>query len=120
MVDRKKDIVIRSGMNVSPAEIESIMASMPQVADVAVIAVPDAKTGERACAYVRPAAGYDPPTMDQVRHHLGAAGLAKYKWPEEVRLHRGDFPRTPAGKVRKTELRAAWADGPAIREGNRD
>jgi acyl-CoA synthetase len=110
VVDRKKDIVIRSGMNVSPAEIESIMASMPQVSDVAVIAVPDTKTGERACAYIRPAAGHDPPTMDQVRHHLGAAGLAKYKWPEEVRAHCGDFPRTPAGKVRKTELRAAWGD----------
>lgn len=110
VVDRKKDIVIRSGMNVSPAEIESIMVSMAQVADVAVIAVPDAKTGERACAYVRPAAGHEPPTMDQIRQHLGAAGLAKYKWPEEVRVHCGDFSRTPAGKVRKTELRAAWGD----------
>ncbi len=112
VVDRKKDIVIRSGMNISPAEVESIMASMPQIADVAVVAVPDPKTGERACAFIRPAAGFDPPTIDQICRHLGAAGLAKYKWPEELRLQRGDFPRTPAGKVRKAELKLAWG-GPA-------
>ena len=109
VVDRKKDIVIRSGMNVSPAEIESIMASMPQVAYVAVIAVPTRRRGSgpvptSARGRIRP------PETGEVRHHLGAAGLAKYKWPEEVRVHCGDFPRTPAGKVRKTELRAAWGD----------
>ncbi|GAC1400838.1 MAG: AMP-binding protein [Mycobacterium sp.] len=109
IVDRKKDIVIRAGMNISPAEVEAAMTSMPQVADVAVIAVPDPRTGERACAFVRPAPGGDPPTIEQVREHLSSAGLAKYKWPEELRCHRDDFPRTPAGKVRKSDLRAVWA-----------
>jgi acyl-CoA synthetase len=109
IVDRKKDIVIRAGMNISPAEIEAAMTSMPQVADVAVIAVPDARTGERACAFVRPTPGSKVPSIDQVRHHLATAGVAKYKWPEEISCHRDDFPRTSAGKVRKTELRAVWA-----------
>jgi acyl-CoA synthetase (AMP-forming)/AMP-acid ligase II len=109
VVDRKKDIVIRAGMNISPAEIEAAMISMPDVAGIAVIAVPDARTGERACAFVRPMPGRETPTLDDVRQHLSKAGLAKYKWPEEICCHRDDFPRTPAGKVRKTELRAVWA-----------
>ncbi|MCT7657164.1 AMP-binding protein [Mycobacterium deserti] len=109
VVDRKKDIVIRAGMNISPAEIEAAMTSMLDIADIAVIAVPDARTGERACAFVRPVPGREPPTLDRVRQHLSTAGVAKYKWPEEICGYRDDFPRTPAGKVRKTELRAVWA-----------
>jgi acyl-CoA synthetase (AMP-forming)/AMP-acid ligase II len=109
VVDRKKDIVIRAGMNISPAEVEAAMTSMPAVAGVAVIAVPDRRTGERACAFVRPAPGRDAPTIQQVQHHLSIVGLAKYKWPEELWCQADDFPRTPAGKVRKTELRARWA-----------
>ncbi len=117
VVDRKKDIVIRAGMNISPAEIEAAMTSMPDIAGVAVIAVPDTRTGERACAFVRPVPGMVAPTLDEVRRHLSAAGLAKYKWPEEICDHRDDFPRTPAGKVRKTELRAVWT---ARREHSRE
>lgn len=108
VIDRKKDIVIRSGMNISPAEVEGAMLSMPGVVEVAVIAVPDSRTGERACAFVRTAPGAAVPSLHQVQRHLDAAGLAKYKWPEEIRHQRDDFPRTSAGKVRKTELRAAW------------
>lgn len=107
VVDRKKDIIIRAGMNISAAEVEALLISMPQVADVAVVAAPDERTGEHACAFVRPAPGFDVPTVPQVREHLAHAGLAKYKWPEEIRCHPGDFPRTAAGKVRKAELRAA-------------
>jgi acyl-CoA synthetase len=108
VVDRKKDIVIRAGLNISPAEVEAVLTSMSQVVDVAVIAVPDPRTGERACAFIRPTPGGDPPTMDEVRSHLSQVGLAKYKWPEELRYHGDDFPRTPAGKVRKADLRALW------------
>ncbi|MDT5048254.1 MAG: acyl-CoA synthetase [Mycobacterium sp.] len=111
IVDRKKDIVIRAGMNISPAEVEAAMVSMPRVAGVAVIAVPDARTGERACAFVRPVPGGDAPTIDEVQQHMSKVGLAKYKWPEEIRCHRDDFPRTPAGKIRKTELHAVWSAG---------
>ncbi|MBJ7336399.1 MAG: AMP-binding protein [Mycolicibacterium sp.] len=107
IVDRKKDIIIRAGMNVSAAEIEAALIAMPQIADIAVVAAPDPRTGEHACAFIRPAPGCDVPTVAQVREHLAGAGIAKYKWPEEIRSHPTDFPRTAAGKVRKADLRAA-------------
>jgi acyl-CoA synthetase len=106
IVDRKKDIIIRAGMNISAAEVEAVLISMPQIADIAVVAAPDRRTGEHACAFVRPAPRMDTPTVDQVREHMARAGIAKYKWPEEIRSYPTDFPRTAAGKVRKAELRA--------------
>lgn len=105
VVDRLKDIIIRSGLNISASEVEAALATLPEVADVAVVAAPDARTGEHGCAFVRPAQGQSAPDLTRIRQHLAASGLAKYKWPEEIRTHRGDFPRTPAGKIRKSELR---------------
>jgi acyl-CoA synthetase (AMP-forming)/AMP-acid ligase II len=105
IVDRKKDIIIRSGMNISAAEVEAVLTSMPQIADVAVVAAPNERTGEHACAFVRPATGCTAPTMAQLQAHMAKAGVAKYKWPEEIRSHPADFPRTAAGKVRKADLR---------------
>jgi non-ribosomal peptide synthetase component E (peptide arylation enzyme) len=78
---------------------------MPEVADVAVVAAPDARTGEHGCAFIRPAAGHGVPSLPRIREHLITLGLAKYKWPEEIRGQSSDFPRTPAGKVRKSVLR---------------
>jgi acyl-CoA synthetase len=109
IVDRKKDIIIRSGMNISAAEVEAVLTSMPQIADIAVVAAPDPRTGEHACAFVRPAPGYDTVTIGQMREHMARAGIAKYKWPEEIRCHPMDFPQTAAGKVRKADLRALLA-----------
>ncbi|MDT5070337.1 MAG: acyl-CoA synthetase [Mycobacterium sp.] len=106
IVDRKKDIIIRSGMNISAAEVEAVLISMSGIADVAVVAAPDARTGEHACAFVRPRPGRDVPTIASIQAHMAAAGIAKYKWPEEVRSHPTDFARTAAGKVRKADLRA--------------
>jgi acyl-CoA synthetase len=106
IVDRKKDIIIRSGMNISAAEVEAVLTSMPQIADVAVVAAPDSRTGEHACVFVRPATGCETPTMAQIQTHMAKAGVAKYKWPEEIRPHPADFPRTAAGKVRKAALRS--------------
>jgi acyl-CoA synthetase (AMP-forming)/AMP-acid ligase II len=107
IVDRKKDIIIRSGMNISAAEVEAALTTMPQIADIAVVAAPDPKTGEHACAFIRTAPGCAAPTVAQMREHLTRAGMAKYKWPEEIRLQVDDFPRTAAGKVRKADLRAS-------------
>ncbi|MGI9164685.1 MAG: AMP-binding protein [Mycobacterium sp.] len=106
IVDRKKDIIIRAGMNISAAELEAALISMAQIADIAVVAAPDSRTGEHACAFVRPAPGCEVPTIPQIQQHLAASGIAKYKWPEEVRAHPTDFPRTAAGKIRKADLRA--------------
>lgn len=105
VLDRVKDIIIRSGLNVSASEVEAALSAMPGVAGVAVVAAPDARTGEHGCAFIRPATGHDVPSLSRIREHLAAAGLAKYKWPEEIRPYSTDFPRTPAGKVLKTALR---------------
>jgi acyl-CoA synthetase len=104
IVDRKKDIIIRGGENVSALEVEELVLRLPGVAEVAVVAAPDARLGEHACAFVRPLPGRDVPTLDAVRAHLEAAGLARQKWPEELRGI-GEFPRTPSGKIQKFALR---------------
>jgi acyl-CoA synthetase (AMP-forming)/AMP-acid ligase II len=109
IVDRKKDIIIRGGANISALEIEELMLRMPGVAEVAVVAAPDPRLGEHACAFVRPRPGATVPTLDEVRAHLEAAGLARQKWPEEVRPVE-EFPRTASGKVQKFVLRQSLAD----------
>jgi acyl-CoA synthetase len=104
ITDRVSDIIIRGGANISAAEIEEALMGMPTVAECAVVAVPDARMGERACAVLRLRAGADVPDLATVQSHLGAAGLPKQKWVEEVRVT-DEFPRTPSGKIRKFVLR---------------
>ncbi|MEX0664507.1 MAG: AMP-binding protein [Acidimicrobiia bacterium] len=104
ITDRKKDIIIRGGENVSAAEVEELLLRMPGVAEVAVVAAPDARLGEHVCAFVRLLPDGPEPSLDDVRDHLRAAGLARQKWPEELRIVE-DFPRTPSSKVKKFTLR---------------
>jgi acyl-CoA synthetase len=103
---RAKDLIIRNGVNVSPAEIENALLSCPAVSEVAVVGVPDARTGERAVAVVVPRHG-DDVSLVMLTTHLAALGVAKPKWPEDLRLV-DDLPRTASGKVRKNELRKAF------------
>jgi acyl-CoA synthetase len=105
VTDRKKDIIIRGGENVSAAEVEELLARLPGVAEVAVVAAPDVRLGEHACAYLRMQDGAATPELGAVQRHLATAGLAKQKWPEEVHGV-ADFPRTPSGKIKKVVLRA--------------
>lgn len=104
ITDRKKDIIIRGGENVSAAEVEETLMRMPGVAEVAVVAAPDERLGEHACACIRMQPGHAAPDLGAVRNHFAAAGLAKQKWPEEIHVVQ-DFPRTPSGKVKKFVLR---------------
>jgi acyl-CoA synthetase (AMP-forming)/AMP-acid ligase II len=105
ITDRKKDIIIRGGENVSAAEVEELLLRLPGVAEAAVVAAPDARLGEHGCAFVRLLPDADAGlTLDAVRSHLAAAGLARQKWPEELRVAT-DFPRTASGKVQKFVLR---------------
>ena len=104
ITDRVKDIIIRGGENVSAAEVEQLLAHMEGVAEVAVVAAPDEKFGEHGCAFFRMQAGVSAPDLDAVKAHLSAAGLARQKWPEEIRSVE-DLPRTPSGKVQKFVLR---------------
>ena len=104
ITDRKKDIIIRGGENVSAAEVEGLLSHMDGVAEVAVVAAPDERLGEHGCAFVRMKQGARPVNMETMRDHLASAGLARQKWPEEIRLVE-DLPRTPSGKVKKFVLR---------------
>jgi acyl-CoA synthetase (AMP-forming)/AMP-acid ligase II len=105
ITDRLKDVIIRGGENLSAAEIEEAVVQLPQVAEVAVVAAPDDRLGEHACAFVRLAPGVASIDLQQITDHLGRAGLARPKWPEELWVVT-EFPRTAAGKVRKVDLRA--------------
>ena len=105
ITDRKKDIIIRGGENVSAAEVEELLVRMPGVAEVAVVAAPDARLGEHGCAFFRMLAGHAAPSLAELRAHLDASGLARQKWPEDSR-ELTEFPRTPSGKVQKFRLRA--------------
>ncbi|MGH9026301.1 MAG: AMP-binding enzyme, partial [Acidimicrobiia bacterium] len=104
IVDRKKDIIIRGGENVSAAEVEEQLIRIPGVAETAVVAAPDARLGEHACAFLRLLPDADAPDLAVVRDRLEQAGLARQKWPEELRVV-DDFPRTPSGKIQKFALR---------------
>ena len=106
---RIKDLVIRGGVNIAPAEIESVLFSHPRVANAAVVGMPDPRLGERVCAFVipDPAAAGDCTlalTVEEVQGWMQAAGLAKPKWPERVEVVDA-FPMTASGKVQKFRLR---------------
>jgi acyl-CoA synthetase len=104
IVDRKSDVIIRGGENISALEVEELLLGIDGVAEVAVVAAPDPRLGEHAAAILRLLPGREMPTLDEVRAHLERAGLARQKWPEEI-LATDDFPRTASGKVQKFRLR---------------
>jgi acyl-CoA synthetase (AMP-forming)/AMP-acid ligase II len=100
---RLKDIVIRNAENISVIEIEELLFKHPSVADAAVLGMPDARTGERVCAVVvtRPGASL---TLEALRDHCRAEGLALQKCPEQLEFV-DEMPRNAMGKVVKQELR---------------
>lgn len=103
---RKKDIVIRSGENISPKEIEDILFNHPAIIEVAIVAMPSPTTGEKCCAFVIAREGVMTDLSD-ICQFLDRAGLARQKFPEHLVLVE-DLPRVPSGKVRKDVLRQ-WA-----------
>jgi acyl-CoA synthetase (AMP-forming)/AMP-acid ligase II len=105
ITDRKKDIIIRGGENISAAEVEEALLRVPGVLEAAVVAAPDANFGERCCAFVRVGPDSVPLDLQQVRSRLARIGLGRQKWPEDLRVV-GDFPRTAVGKIKKAELRS--------------
>ena len=101
---RSKDIIIRKGENISPKEIEDILVDHPGIAEIAIVGVPDEKTGERACAVIVPREK-SRPDVAALRAFLDAQGVATFKVPEQVDL-RDSLPKNDAGKVLKHVLRA--------------
>jgi acyl-CoA synthetase len=110
IVDRKKDIIIRGGENISALEVEEMLMRIPGVAEAAVVAAPDERLGEHVCAFVRLTEGSSPVDLAEVRAQMQGAGLARQKWPEELRLVL-ELPRTPSGKVKKFVLRDQLRSG---------
>jgi cyclohexanecarboxylate-CoA ligase len=110
---RKKDIIIRKGENISASEIEQLLVEHPEVAEAAVVGIPDADTGERACAVVRPETGRQP-TLAALTDFLRDRGLSTRKLPERLVLVE-DFPRTASGKIQKAVLRRQIVEADAKR-----
>lgn len=106
---RSKDIIIRGGQNISAVEIEGVLHEHPDIQDVAVVASPDERLGERVCAVVVARDGA-PLTLADVVAFLDEAGMAKPFWPQRL-VVLDDLPRTPSGKVQKFLLRTDLAEG---------
>jgi long-chain acyl-CoA synthetase len=105
LCDRKRDMIISGGVNIYPAEIESVLIQMPGVRDCAVFGIPDEEFGEQICAFVEPQAGAAA-DASQVRLYL-AQHLAKYKVPRVVEFSAA-LPREDSGKIFKRKLRAPY------------
>jgi fatty-acyl-CoA synthase len=108
IVDRKKDVIISGGENVSSIEVEDVIFSHPAVSEVAVIGIPDEKWGELVTALVVPVAGEEVTPEDIIAHCRSQ--LAGYKCPKKVEF-RDSLPRTATGKLQKFKLRQAFWEG---------
>lgn len=102
LTGRVKDILIRGGENVPLVEVEAALMQHRAVREVAVIALPDPRLGERACAVVVPEEGHEI-TLSDLTVHLENLGFAKHYWPEVVETV-PSLPRTAAGKIQKFAL----------------
>lgn len=104
VIGRAKDIIIRNGENISPKEVEDLLIAHPAIAEIAVVGVPDDRTGERACAVIV-TAGERIPELADLAELLISEGLAKFKIPEQIVIW-DVLPKNDAGKVLKHQIRA--------------
>jgi cyclohexanecarboxylate-CoA ligase len=105
---RSKDIIIRGGENIPVVEVEGLLFRHPAVAEVAVVGVPDARLGERACAFVRLREGASL-SFEEMVAHLEAQRMARQYMPERLEIVE-ELPRTPSGKIQKFRLREIARD----------
>jgi cyclohexanecarboxylate-CoA ligase len=103
-VGRSKEIIVRGGVNVSPAEIDELLVGIPGVREAASVGIPDPDLGERVAVAVVLEAGAVLPTVADVSGRLADAGVAVFKRPEHV-VALDALPRNPMNKVMRTELR---------------
>ena len=113
---RLKDIIIRNAENISASEVEEILQRHPSIADVAVIGLPDPRTGERACAVVTLVDGVTSLTLVEVAEHCRELGLAKQKVPEQLEIV-DEIPRNAMAKIQKPALQASASAAPEPRTG---
>ncbi len=100
---RLKDLIIRNGENISALELEDVLLRHPDIVDVTVLGLPDARTGERVCAVVVPAPGREV-DLATIATHCSVEGIARHKTPEQLEFVE-EIKRNPMGKVVKAELR---------------
>ena len=101
---RNKDIIIRGGENIPVAYVENILYEHPDIQVAQIVAMPDRRLQEKACAFVSMKPGREPLTMDELISFFNEKGVAKQYWPEHLEVVE-DFPRTPSGKIQKFRLR---------------
>jgi acyl-CoA synthetase (AMP-forming)/AMP-acid ligase II len=110
IVGRKKEIIIRGGLNIAPREIEEAVGRHPGVAQVAVVGLPDPRLGEITCACVVLREGVVELELDDLVEFLRGLGLAAYKLPQRLELL-AELPRTSTGKVQKPKIISALEPG---------
>ncbi|MBW2942712.1 AMP-binding protein [Zhongshania aquimaris] len=102
---RLKDIIIRNGENIAPKEVEDLLLGHPAIAEIAIVGLPDDKTGERACAVIV-GAGDEKITLKDIQHYLIDKGIAKFKIPEQIEFVT-QLLKNDAGKILKHKIRDA-------------
>ncbi len=102
IVDRIKDMIIRGGTNIYPAEVEEVLASMPGISDVAVVGKPDPELGETVAAFIVPGDGARV-TEEDIKEYCGKK-MENNKIPVTI-IFTDEIPRTPTGKILKRDLR---------------
>ncbi|MBL8642462.1 MAG: acyl--CoA ligase [Rhodospirillaceae bacterium] len=102
-VGRHKDLIIRGGMNISPDELDNLLAHHPKLVETAVFGQPDEILGERVCMAAVPKPGMEV-TLEDIKQFLKEKDVAIFKWPERLMIVEA-LPRNPLGKVLRTELR---------------
>ena len=105
---RKKDIILRGGYNISPAEIENAIIGHPSVVTAAVVGYPDERLGERICACITLKDGSQAPTLEELAALCREQGLARIKHPERLEVL-DEMPLNPTGKILKRVLRERFA-----------
>ena len=101
--DRKKDIIIRGGYNISAQEVENSLLGHPGIADVAAVGMPDEILGERTCVFVVPRQGAEI-DLEELKTFMSGLGVSVYKLPERMEFIEA-IPRNPVGKILKSVLR---------------
>ena len=110
IVGRRKEIIIRGGLNIAPREIEDVLLGHEEILDVAVIGVPDPRLGELTCACVVLREGAEL-TLNGVVDFARASGMATFKLPQRLEIV-AELPKTATGKVQKQRLREALIGAP--------
>lgn len=104
ILDRRKDLIVRGGMNVSSRDVEDAVARYPSIVQAAAVSLEDERLGERIGVFVAVEAGAPRPDLSEVLRFLELEGVAKYKWPEHLE-YVDNLPRNASGKIDKEYLR---------------